>query len=281
MADYVERERRAFRYRWDFPEPESTPLEVTAAAERWVQEADRYGLCHVVFLTGGGNDSLSRALSPFGDRFSGFAHHDPCRPDGAEELKRAVTKLGLTGYKIVAPQLSCSLQDPALDPLWSTVEALQIPVLIHFGILGGVGGIPVHPMINPLVLYPVARAYPTIPFIIPHFGSGYWRDLLHLCWTCPNVSLDTSGSNEWIRWEPQPLHLSDLFRRAYETVGPDRIIFGSDSSWFGRGFAYRYLQDQVRTCLEIGMKDGDLEAIFGGNAARLLRLPTVQAKEGF
>lgn len=73
---------------------------------------------------------------------------------------------------------------------------------------------------------------------------------------------------------PYPLGLKDLFRKSYETVGPRRIVFGSDSSWFPRGFAYRVLQDQVRACLEIGMNEKDLSDVFGGNAARLLRLPS-------
>jgi len=252
---------------------------VISAASRWVDEVDRYGLDHVVFLTGGGNDELARAIRPHASQFSGFAHHDPCRPDAAAELERAVEELGLKGYKIIAPQLSCSLQDPALAQLWYTAEDLGIPVLIHFGILGGPGGVPVHPNINPLTLYPIARRHPAIPFVIPHFGSGYWRELLHLCWSCPNINIDTSGSNEWRRWEPHPLHLVDLFRKAYETVGPNRIIFGSDSSWFRRGFAYRYLQDQTRACMEIGIKEADLEAIFSGNAAQLLRLPVKRKEE--
>ncbi len=230
-------------------------------------------MTRVVFQTGGGNEALAKAIRPHPDIFSGFAHHSPCLPKAAEELRRGVEELGLVGYKIIAPQLSCSLKDSRLDPLWEYLEQHRLPVLIHFGLLGGIGGVPTHPMINPLVIYPVARRHPEMPVVIPHFGSGYWQELLHLCWSCPNIHIDTSGSNDWTLWMPNPLNLKDLFRRAYETVGPKRIIFGSDSSWFPRGFAYRILQDQVRACLEIGLNGNDLSDVFGGNAARLLRLP--------
>jgi hypothetical protein len=71
---------------------------------------------------------------------------------------------------------------------------------------------------------------------------------------------------------PYPLSLEDLFRKAYETIGPERIIFGTDSSWFPRGFSYRYLQDQLRVCYWLNMKREDIEAIFGGNARRLTGL---------
>jgi len=116
----------------------------------------------------------------------------------------------------------------------------------------------------------VAQAYPTVPFVIPHFGCGYLRDLLQLCWACANVYVDTSGNNEWTRWYPYPLSLEALFQRFYETIGPRRIIFGSDSSWFPRGFARRYLADQLRACQQLQMPATDIELIFGGNARRLL-----------
>jgi predicted TIM-barrel fold metal-dependent hydrolase len=84
--------------------------------------------------------------------------------------------------------------------------------------------------------------------------------------------VDTSGSNQWMRWMPYPLTLDDLFRKFYEMIGPDRIIFGTDSSWFPRGFSVRYLQDQLRACRYLNFPETDVARIFGGNAARLLHL---------
>ena len=123
------------------------------------------------------------------------------------------------------------------------------------------------------MLEPVARDFPTVDFVIPHFGIQHVKDLLFLCWSCPNVSVDSSGSNQWLRWMPYKLTLDDLFQRFYETVGPERIVFGSDSSWFPRGFALRYLQDQVRVCRFMNMPHEHLQWIFGGNAARILDVP--------
>jgi len=112
-----------------------------------------------------------------------------------------------------------------------------------------------------------------VNFVVPHFGIQYVTDLLFLCWACPNVHVDTSGSNQWVRWMPYPLTLADLFHKFYETVGPERILFGSDSSWFPRGFALRYLQDQIQICRLAGFPHDHLQLIFGGNAARLLGIP--------
>jgi len=148
-----------------------------------------------------------------------------------------------------------------------------VPVVIHFGILGGGGGPPYNLRnMDPLSLWEVAKMFPRLNFVIPHFGSSYLRELLQLCWSCPNVLIDTSGSNQWMRWMPYELDLEKLFRRVVESVGPDRIVFATDSSYFPRGFSEPYLVEQLKTCRAIGLDDESIEKIFYGNAARLLKL---------
>ena len=71
---------------------------------------------------------------------------------------------------------------------------------------------------------------------------------------------------------PGDVSVKYLFRKYYETIGPSRIIFGSDSSWFPRGFVLEYLQDQMRDCLDLNMPAQDIQMIFADNAARLLKI---------
>jgi uncharacterized protein len=271
--DSLARTRAKWRLAFNFPEPEKEPRSSEEQAARWVAELDTHGIERIGFVTGRDNDELARVVAMYPDRFVGFAHHDITRPDAAAELERAVTQLKLKGLKQLAPAMSKPINDPALYPVWEVCERLGIPALIHFGMLGAAGGVSYHPNISPAILEPVARDFPTVDFIIPHFGIQHVTDLLFLCWSCPNVHVDTSGSNQWVRWMPYKLTLEDLFQRFYETIGPERILFGSDSSWFPRGFALRYLLDQVRICRFMNMKHEDLQLIFGGNAARLLNVP--------
>lgn len=268
VMGWLSEDQRAWRGAWGFPDPEPAGPD-DEMATRWAAEVDRHRLVRIVFVTGGDNDRLAKIVASHPDKFVGFAHHDPFRPGAAAELERAVTTLGLRGYKLIAPLLPAGIADERLWPVWETAERLGIPVLIHFGPLR-YQGIVAHPNMSPLTLQDVARAFPGIPFIIPHFGCGYPRELLHLAWVCGNVHVDTSGSNEWMRWMPYDLTLGGLFRKFLETVGPRRILFGTDSSWFPRGFAIRYLEDQLRACWELGCGDDTMRAIFAGNAARLL-----------
>jgi predicted TIM-barrel fold metal-dependent hydrolase len=261
-----------WRLAWDFPQPEADGRSDEEQADRWAAEVERYGLDRVVFVTGGGNDNLAAAVARHTDKFVAFAHHNLFAPDAAAELERAVTQLGFRGYKLLAPALEKPIDDKSAWPVWEVAEQYDIPVLIHFGILGSGGGVAWHENINPLRLHDVARAFPTVMFVVPHFGCGYLRETLQLCWSCANIYVDSSGSNQWVRWMPEELTTKMLFRKYLETIGPERLIFATDSSWFPRGFAVRYLQDQLRDCRELNVSHEALQAVFGGNAARLLKL---------
>lgn len=266
------RMQKEWRKAWSFPDPEIRSENIYETCARWKREIDKYKISKIVFTTGGGNDMLKDIISTNPERFIGFAHHDPFMNGAADELEKCILEFGFKGYKILAPTLAKSISDDSLQKLWKVCDKYRIPVLIHFGVLGGGGGIANAANINPLSLHDVAKGYPDIPFVIPHFGCCYPGELLQLCWVCSNVYVDTSGNNEWVRWMPYNLTLEDLFRKFYETIGPDRIIFGTDSEWFPRGYVIRYFLDQFRVCCNMNMHQTDIEKIFGGNARKLLKI---------
>jgi predicted TIM-barrel fold metal-dependent hydrolase len=107
-----------------------------------------------------------------------------------------------------------------------------------------------------------------VRFIVPHFGAGYFREALMLADLCPNVYLDTSSSNCWMRYEG--LDLPTVFRRALDVVGPRRLLFGSDSSFFPRGWNYEIFEAQTRALLTVGIGAADARMILGGNLQRIL-----------
>lgn len=274
LVAYANERGERMRAEWNTEPTESpakTDAEVQAALERWLAETERYNLDKVVFVSGGGNDRLASLVAQHPDKFVGLAHHR-LEPGAGAELRRAVDELGLRGLKQLGPTTDYPFEAPELRDVWEFLAERRLPALIHFGFLGRGGGVVQHPRMSPLSLFEVARDFPEIPFIIPHFGAGYFRELLALCWSLPNIHIDTSGSNQWMRWMPYPLTLEDLFRKALETVGPERILFGSDSSMFPRGFSERYLLDQLRACYTLNVHESDIALIFGGNAARLLQL---------
>ena len=223
--------------KWLFEPPETELLTDESQATIWIQDMDKKKIQYVNFVTGGGNDNIAKIVNLHPDKFTCFAHHDIFSEDAPDGLERAVKELNLRGYKMVSSSLSGPIDDKSIYPFWEIAESLEIPVLIHFDILGEGGGLHLnHHNVNTLSIEEVAKMFPKLRFVIPQFGAGYLRELLLLCWSCPKVYVDTSGSNKWMFWMQFELDLKTLFRKMMETIGPERLIFGTDSSYFPRGF---------------------------------------------
>ena len=85
---------------------------------------------------------------------------------------------------------------------------------------------------------------------------------------CPNVYLDTSSSNRWMAYEG--LDLRTVFRRAIGIAGLDRLLFGTDSSFFPRGWNSIVFEQQATALYELGYDEPQVARIFGGNLERIL-----------
>ena len=93
--------------------------------------------------------------------------------------------------------------------------------------------------------------------------------LLACAW-CENVYLDTSSSNDWMRLQVAPVTLYDAFARALDVAGPRRLLYGTDSSTFPRGYRRDLLEAQLAVLDDLGVAGDDRDAILGGNLARIL-----------
>jgi hypothetical protein len=264
-------EKARWESAWHFPASEEVSPE--EGERRWADECGAYDFLRgIVFVTAGSNQFASELVARHPGRFYAYAHHDPLLPNAAERLEKAVREQGLRGYKILGPRVDRPLSDRSFDPIWEVAQANEIPVLIHFGIMGAAGGVASHVNINPLAIHDAAKRFPDLPFIVPHFGTGYLFETLNLCWACPNVYIDTAGSNQWMRWVPYEVTLDSLFRKFHETIGASRIIFGTDSSWFPRGFTLDYLKAQNRAMSDVGYSEDEKDMVLYRNIAGLLKL---------
>jgi predicted TIM-barrel fold metal-dependent hydrolase len=121
---------------------------------------------------------------------------------------------------------------------------------------------------DPLAVAAVAVRYPGTPVIIPHFGAGMFREALMAVEAAPNILLDTSSSNSWIRLVPG-VTTASVFARAIEVAGASRLLFGTDSSFFPRGWQRPLYEAQCAVLADIGADAGTTAAIMGGNFDRL------------
>jgi predicted TIM-barrel fold metal-dependent hydrolase len=170
-----------------------------------------------------------------------------------------------------------SIQDEYVRPVFDWAQKQGRAVFVHCGVLSvgvrkklGLPSLFDMRFSNPIDLHAVALRYPDVPIIVPHFGAGYFREALMLADLCPNVYLDTSSSNHWMKYQGEHLDLRQVFRRALDVVGPKRLLFGTDSSFFPRGWQHGIFEEQATAVYELGTNVADARAIFGENLLRIL-----------
>jgi predicted TIM-barrel fold metal-dependent hydrolase len=247
--------------------PGDDPAEL---AQAWSAELDRNGVERAALIASTPHDegSVLAAAAACPSRFYACAMVNPA----AAEVSLPA---GLDMVCLFPAMHGYDIGDSRALAVLDQAAALGCAVFVHCGVLS-VGirqklGLRSRFDIrhsNPLALHSIAIRYEGVRFIVPHFGAGYLRESLMLADLCPNVYLDTSSSNRWIRYEG--LDLGTVFRRALDVAGAGRLLFGSDSSFFPRGWNYEVFEAQTRALLDLGISDADARLILGENLQRVL-----------
>ena len=263
------------RLGWELP-----PRENALLAMRWADELDRHGVGQSVLMASVPDDELAVAevVAACPGRFHGYFMFNPLVPDAVGRARRAFDELGLKGLCLFPAMHRFSVQDPILDPIYELIEQrTHVVVFVHSGVLT-VGlrdklGLPSRfdmSRSNPIDLHRVAMEHPGVNFVIPHFGAGYFREALMLGDLAPNVFLDTSGSNDWMKYLLPATTLGDVIGKALQIYGPERVLFGTDSSFFPRGWNRAIFDVQTEALEELEVTEDVVRAVLGGNLARLL-----------
>jgi hypothetical protein len=247
-------------------------------AERWAAELDAHDVRRASLIASvpGDEDSVAAAVARHPRRFVGFFMVDPSAADAPERARRAVDELKLRGLCLFPAMHHVRLDDERVARVVEVAAAHPgTAVFVHCGVLtvGVRRKLKLQSRFDlrlgdPLGVSRLALAFPQVPFIIPHFGAGLLREALMAADVCPNIHLDTSSSNGWIRYQPG-LTLEDVFRAALEVAGPARLLFGTDSSFFPRGWQQPVYEQQKTTLAALGVSAASQELVFGGNFDRL------------
>lgn len=256
------------------------PEEPEVLAEQWAAEMDRHGVDCAALIASmpGDEDSVARAMVQVPGRFYGYFLVNPLAADAMERTAAALDK-GLRTVCLFPAMHRYSVADERLTPFWDMVGSRPgTNVFIHCGVLSvgvrkklGLPSLFDMRFSNPIDVHGIATRYLGLRFVIPHFGAGFFREALMVVDHCPNVYLDTSSSNNWVKYEEGDLNLEQVFRRALEVAGAKRLLFGTDSSFFPRGWVQSVFAEQSAILERIGVSRADAAAIFGDNLADLNR----------
>ena len=230
------------------------------------------------------NDEIARHVKEHPERFSGIATLPMQAPDkAADELRRAMRKLGLHGAMIGSNIGGKNLDDPSFEPLWAAAEELDAFMMIHPGnvagadrlrsyYLGNLIGNPLDTTIAGacLIFGGVLERHPKLNFIMSHGGGfipyqgGRW---VHGWEVRPEPKVHVKHS-------PAPfldrflydtiLHAQAPLEFLISSVGANRVFLGSDYPYdMGTGECVR----QVRAA---NISEADRDIILGAHAAKIL-----------
>ena len=230
------------------------------------------------------NDQMAKHIAAHPDRFWGIATLPLAQPKhAADELKRAMTKLGLRGSMFGSNIKGINLDDPMFEPLWAIAEELGAFMFVHPNnvagadrlksyYLGNLIGNPLDTTIAAASLFfgGVMDRYPKLRIMLAHGGgfTPYQAARWEHGWKVrnepkKNIKTQPKGIAKRFFYDTI-LHSDRTLEAMIGLVGSDHVLLGSDYPY---DMAMLGCVAHVRS-LEIS--DADKDSILGGRAEMLL-----------
>ncbi len=230
------------------------------------------------------NDQIAKHIAAHPTRFMGIAPLPIAQPQAAaDELRRAMTKLGLRGAMFASNVMGTNLDAPSFEPLWATAEQLGAFIFIHPNNVAGhdrltsyylrnLIGNPLDTTIAAACLYfgGVMDRYPRLKVVLAHGGgfTPYQAARWEHGWKGrpePKKNVKEQPKNIAGRFLYDTiLHSDKTLEAMISLVGSDHVLLGSD---------YPYdmaMLDCVAHVRALHIPDVDKAAILGGLAETLL-----------
>ncbi len=233
------------------------------------------------------NDSYAEIVGSSGGRFAALATLPLNEPAAsADELERAVTRLGFRGAMLFSNVNGTPLSDSRFLPLYQRADALEAVFFIHPTTPVGVEAMTEYwlmPLVGftfdttlaaaRLVFSGVADRFPRIKWVLAHLGGAipYLAERLDRGFFAfrecrENIEKPPSEYLKEFYFDTVNFDAGAL-RLAVEFAGADHLVAGSDYP-----HQIGSLERMVESITELGMSNREKARILAENAADLLRL---------
>ncbi len=230
------------------------------------------------------NDQMAKHIAAHPTRFMGIATLPMASPKrAADELKRAMTKLGLRGAMFASNVKGVNLDDPSFEPLWATAQELGAFMFVHPNnvagtdrlksyYLGNLIGNPLDTTIAAASLYfgGVMDRYPKLKVMLAHGGgfTPYQAARWEHGWAVrpepkKNIKTQPKGIAKRFIYDTI-LHSAQTLEAMIGLVGSERVMLGSD---------YPYdmaMLDCVSHVRGLKISDAEKTSILSGNFEKFL-----------
>lgn len=218
-------------------------------AEELLKQMDEYDIEKTILCASDSehNEEVKEAYKMAPDRFLPLVYVNPRRADDTRNLLYHYIKdCGFKGIKMQPLTDAFVADDEIVDPVMDVAEELRVPVFIHCG----------HPPYSlPWSIALLAERHPDVKTVMIHMGHGhgvYIDASLKMARRFDNLYLEMSG-----------MPMGCKIKEAYETVGKERIMFGTDAP-------FHHPTVEMQKVLTCGLEGEALKDIFYNNAAKLM-----------
>ena len=211
-----------------------TGEELIAQMDRF--EIEKTVLCHE------DNDIVYNMIKKWPDRIVGAVYVNPLNQKTVDDMEKYL-QLGFKAVKLNPLRHAYCADTEALDPILEKAKEAEVPVCIHSG----------HPPYSlPWQIGLLAERHPDVKIMMIHMGHG------HGVYIDAALKMARKYDNIWLEMSGMPM--PSKIREAYETVGHNRIMFGTDTPFHDPSV-------EIQKVLVSGVDQEGIEKILYHNAA--------------
>lgn len=191
-----------------------------------------------------GNRKLSEILQGVPEIWGYIVLNPHYLEESLVEMEKYLSDSKFVGFKFHPEQNQYRLSNKNVYKLFERIAETGLPVLVH-----------TFPE-QTRDLVGVAKAFPSVPIIMGHMGGDRWWEGMIMATQTDNIYLEPCSS----------FPVADKVREGVEAVGPERVLFGSDSNLLNPAFTIGMIEDANLTA-EIK------EKVFYKNAQLIFKFP--------
>lgn len=222
---------------------------VEADADVLINNMEEYEIEKTVLCSSGPefNEDTRLTFEKYPDKFIPLAYLNPLEKN--EESQRKIDyyidKCGFRGIKLNPLKNAYVADTEALNPIMEEAEKRNLPVFIHCG----------HPPYSlPWSIAFLAERFPRVKVVMIHMGHG------HGVYIDGSIKMARRFSNLYLEMSGMPM--GSKIKEAYEAVGCNRIMFGTDTP-------FHHPSVEIQKVLTCGLNEKEQENVFYNNVLRL------------
>lgn len=225
--------------------------DVSITADELVKQMDEYDIEKTILCSTGSHDNelVVDAYKKYPDKFLPLVFANP--HEGEETIKKIrhyIEDEGFLGIKLHPLMHAFVADDLSVDPIMEEAKKYDVPVFIHCG----------HPPYSlPWSIALLAERFPEVKVVMIHMGHG------HGVYIDASIKMALKYDNLYLEMSGMPM--GSKVKEAYERVGSDRVMFGTDSP-------FHHPTVEMQKIITSGLDEKAQEDVFYNNAAKLMNL---------